>query len=69
MFDLHETITDENEGILDLTRRGSKSAGLDLRMFTDEEINDPQQATEALEGTIVINELSELCELFKGLPE
>ena len=36
---LHETITEETEGILFLTRKVSKAAGIDLMNFTDEELN------------------------------
>lgn len=38
LFDLHETITEEHESILSLTRRVSKKAGLDLSKITDDEM-------------------------------
>lgn len=37
---MHETITEVNEGIMDLTRKISQSAGIDLSKFSDEEIQE-----------------------------
>ncbi|MHA2352999.1 MAG: HAD family hydrolase [Candidatus Thorarchaeota archaeon] len=40
LLDMHETITEVNEGIMDLTRKISQSAGIDLSKFSDEEIQE-----------------------------
>ena len=43
LFDLHETLTYTNEGILTLMRKVSKEVGLDLARFTDDELNKAQE--------------------------
>jgi len=43
LFDLHETLTYTNEGILTLMRKISKEVGLDLTTFTDDDLNKAQE--------------------------
>jgi HAD superfamily hydrolase (TIGR01549 family) len=39
LLDMHETITEVNESIMDLTRKVTLTAGIDLAQFSDQEIN------------------------------
>ena len=39
LFDMHQTITMVNEGFLSLTRKVAKDVGIDLSMFTNNDIN------------------------------